>query len=151
VATWTIRPVDAGDAAAMADVFRRASLANDGDRAALLAHPEVLEIEADALAGSTVAADDTDGTVIGFIRLVYGDGTAELEDLFVDPGWMRRGVATALVRHEADVARRAGITRVDLTANLHALAFYESVGFVRDGDEQTRFGPAARMRLDLGA
>jgi diaminopropionate ammonia-lyase len=149
VATWTIRPVGEGDAAAMAEVFRRASLANDGDRAALLAHPEVLELEADALAGSTVAADGTDGTVIGFIRLVYGDGTAELEDLFVDPDWMRRGVATALVRHEADAARRAGITRVDLTANPHALAFYERVGFVRDGDEPTRFGTGTRMHLDI--
>jgi GNAT superfamily N-acetyltransferase len=147
VGPWTIRAVEPGDAAAMADVFRRASLANEGDREALHSHPEVLEIEAPALSGSTVAA--VDGTVIGFIRLVHGDGTAELEDLFTDPDWMRRGVATDLVRHEADAARRAGIARIDLTANLHALAFYESVGFVRDGDEQTRFGPAARMHLDL--
>jgi GNAT superfamily N-acetyltransferase len=147
MATWTIRAVEPGDAAAMAEVFRRASLANEGDREALLAHPEVLEIEGEALAGSTVAT--VDGNVIGFIRVVPGEQTGELEDLFVDPDWLRRGVATDLVRHEADAARRAGLTRIDLTANFHALAFYESVGFVRDGDEQTRFGPAARMHLDL--
>ncbi|MBV9952301.1 MAG: GNAT family N-acetyltransferase [Acidimicrobiia bacterium] len=147
MATWTIRAVEPGDAVAMAEVFRRASLANEGDREALVAHPEVLEIEGEALAGSTVAA--VDGTVIGFIRLVRGDGTADLEDLFVDPDWMRRGVASDLVRHEADAARRAGVARIDLTANLHALAFYESVGFVLDGEEQTRFGPAALMHLDL--
>jgi GNAT superfamily N-acetyltransferase len=146
MATWTIRGAAEGDGPGMAEVFRRASLANEGDREALLAHPEVLEIEEDALVGSTVAV--VDNLVIGFVRVVYGEETGELEDLFVDPDWMRRGVASDLVRHEAEAARRAGLTRINLTANLHALAFYERAGFVRDGDDQTRFGPAALMHLD---
>jgi GNAT superfamily N-acetyltransferase len=147
---WTIRPAVADDLAAVGEVFRRASLANEGDREALLAHPEVLDFDgADRLDGCTRVAV-ADGAVIGFISVVHGDGTAELEDLFVDPDWMRRGVATDLVRHEADRAAAEGITRIGLTANPHALAFYESVGFVVDGEEQTRFGPAARMHLDIG-
>jgi hypothetical protein len=35
-----------------------------------------------------------------------------------------------------------------VTANGHALAFYESVGFVHDGPAETPGGPAVRMHLD---
>src|SRR6476659_4903196 len=113
-----IRPASTADRAAVAAVFRRASLANEGDRDALLAHPEVLDFDGtERLDGCTRVAE-VEGTVIGFISVVYGDdGSAELEDLFVDPDWMRRGVATDLVRHEADRAAAAGIGRIDLTAN----------------------------------
>ena len=38
-----------------------------------------------------------------------------------------------------------------MTANPHAMAFYRSVGFVDDGVAETRFGPAPRMRLSVGA
>ena len=68
---------------------------------------------------------------------------SELEDLFTDPDWMRRGIATALVR---DLA--ATVPRIYLTANPHALAFYESVGFVEDGIAETSGGPAVRMHRD---
>lgn len=54
-----IRRADPADLAAIAAVFRAASLANEGDREALLAHPEVLEFPADAvLDGVRVAVDE---------------------------------------------------------------------------------------------
>jgi hypothetical protein len=37
-----------------------------------------------------------------------------------------------------------------VTANHHALAFYEKVGFVADGEVETRFGAGLRMHLDVG-
>ena len=80
-----------------------------------------------------------DGEIVGFATLVG----SELEDLFTDPDWMRHGIATALVR---DLA--ANVPRIDLTANPHALAFYESVGFVEDGIAETSGGPAVRMHRD---
>ena len=48
-------------------------------------------------------------------------------------------------------ARQAGIARIEVTANRHALAFYDAVGFVYDHDVETRFGPAPRMFLDVGS
>ena len=80
-----------------------------------------------------------EGRIVGFATLVGN----ELEDLFTDPPWMRRGIATALVRDAA-----ATVDRIDVTANLHAQAFYEAVGFVDDGSAQTPGGPARRMHLD---
>ena len=85
--------------------------------------------------------------VVGFATITPTGDAWELDDLFVAPEHMRRGFATALVRHllaEADVAA------IEVTANQHAMAFYRSVGFVDDGVAETRFGPAPRMRLSVG-
>ena len=61
---------------------------------------------------------------------------------------MRRGVGRALIVDVAAITRSRGIARVEVTANGHALAFYEAAGFVEDGTAETRFGPAQRMHLD---
>src|SRR5262249_19821974 len=107
-----IRTATADDLPALRDVFRRAALSNEGDRAWIEAHPEEWGLdETNVVAGRTRVAV-VDGQIVGFATLVG----SELEDLFVDPNWMRRGIATALVR---DVA--ATVSRIDLTANPHAL------------------------------
>jgi GNAT superfamily N-acetyltransferase len=134
-----IRSSTPDDLPAIRDVFRGAALSNEGDRAWIEAHPDEFGLdEANVLEGRTRVAV-VDGEIVGFATLVG----SELEDLFVDPEWMRRGIATALV---LDVA--ATVPRIDLTANPHALAFYESVGFVEDGVIETSGGPAVRMHLD---
>jgi hypothetical protein len=46
-------------------------------------------------------------------------------------------------------ARNEGIGRIQVTANQHALVFYEKAGFVADHEVQTRFGPGLRMHLDV--
>ncbi len=135
----SIRSSTPDDLPAIRDIFRRAALANEGDRAWIEAHPDEFGLdEANVLEGRTRVAV-VDGEIVGFATLV-GSG---LEDLFVEPDWMRRGIATALVH---DIA--ATVPRIDLTANPHALAFYESVGFVEDGVAETSGGPAVRMHLD---
>ncbi len=76
-------------------------------------------------------------------------GTADLEDLFVDPEWMRRGIATALVNRIADVLRARGARCLDVTANPHALGFYRAAGFTGCGVAETNFGTAPRMRRPI--
>ena len=44
-------------------------------------------------------------------------GSTELEDLFVDPGWRRRGIAAALVTRIVDVLRARGVEFLEVTAN----------------------------------
>jgi len=70
-----------------------------------------------------------------------------LQDLFVDPGHMRCGIATALVSRIADVLRARGAERLEVTANPHALEFYRAFGFVDCGVAETDFGAAPRMVL----
>ena len=80
-----------------------------------------------------------EGRIVGYATLVGN----EFEDLFTDPDWMRRGIATALVRDAAST-----VDRIDVTANMHARVFYEAAGFVQDGLTQTPGGPGLRMHLD---
>ena len=76
-------------------------------------------------------------------------GAIELEDLFVDPGYRRRGIATALVSRIAEVVRALGAERLEVTANPHALGFYRAAGFADCGTAETVFGAAPRMVLVL--
>jgi GNAT superfamily N-acetyltransferase len=150
VAPFPIRDAELGDVASLREVFRRSSLSNDGDRANLLAHPETLEFSGAAVAEQrTRVATDDDGRIVGFVTVVDSAGCIELEDLFVDPDWMRLGIGRHLVLDVVARARRAGVARVEVTANHHALAFYEDAGFVFLRDVATRFGPAPRMALPV--
>jgi GNAT superfamily N-acetyltransferase len=140
---WSV----ADDVEALGEVSRRSSLSNDGDRELLLSHPEALVFDgAHARAGLTRVAI-VDGRVVGYATLLPGD-VAELEDLFVDPDWMRRGIGTALVEDAVAIARARGAPRIEVTANHHALRFYDAVGFVTHGTVVTPLGPlASRMHL----
>ncbi|MBV9919300.1 MAG: GNAT family N-acetyltransferase [Pseudonocardia sp.] len=135
-----IRRAEPADLDAIRAIFRAASLSNEGDRATLLTHPEVLEFAGDAVAEGRVRVAVL-GAVAGFATFSPGADAWELDDLFVDPAHMRRGVATALVRH---LQGEADVPWIEVTANPHAMAFYRSVGFVDDGVAKTRFGPAPR-------
>ncbi|MEO3429699.1 GNAT family N-acetyltransferase [Pelagibius sp. CAU 1746] len=64
---------------------------------------------------------------------------AELEDLFVDPAWRGRGVASALVEAAASWARARGCRDLEIVLTPHAQAkddlapWYEARGFVSTG------------------
>jgi GNAT superfamily N-acetyltransferase len=132
---------------AASDVYRRASLSNAGDRDNLLAHPAYLVLGPDALAEGRTYIAITGGTLVGFATWSQGGSTFELEDLFVDPGWRRRGIAAALVDRIAQVLRERGVERLEVTANPHALQFYRAAGFTDCGTAATIFGAAQRMVL----
>jgi GNAT superfamily N-acetyltransferase len=149
VTEFALRAAEAGDMPALRDVFRRSSLSNDGDRANLLAHPEVLELPDLAVTEGRTRAVIADGRVVGFGTWCIAGAAAEIEDLFVDPDWMGQGAGRALVLDLLAIARDRGFRRVEVTANPHALAFYAKAGFVVGGKAETRFGPACRMYLAL--
>jgi GNAT superfamily N-acetyltransferase len=131
-------------------VYRRASLSNDGDRAKLLANPDALELSDTCVReGRARVAVAPDGRIVGFVTPLDAGDRLELEDLFVDPEWMKRGVGRALVLDVVEVARRRGFSQIVVIANPHALAFYEKVGFAVDREVETRFGPGHRMYLDI--
>jgi len=150
VADVSTRLASEGDLEVLRDIYRRASLSNDGDRANLLASPAALQWDVDGVAaGRTRVATDRQGRILGFATVVSIEGGMELEDLFVDPDATRQGVASRLVLDVTVQAARDGMAWIEVTANPHAAQFYASVGFVRIGDEQTLFGPAPRLRRDI--
>ena len=137
------------DLSAATGVYRRASLSNAGDRDNLLAHPEYLILGPEGLAEGRTYIAEEDGSVVGFATWAEAGGTIELEDLFVDPGWRRRGIATALVSRIVDVLRARGVQCLEVTANPHAQGFYSAAGFIDCGVAETDFGAAPRKRLAI--
>ena len=74
----------------------------------------------------------------------------ELEDLFVDPAHMRRGIATDLIQHLVGVLKERGVEQLEVTGNPHALGFYHAAGFTDCGVAETDFYDAPRLVLKLG-
>lgn len=151
----TIRTALPADLGELRRVFRSASLSNAGDAPNLLAHPEHLLFTGDGIAdGLTRLAEsglEAAGTVLGFSTVVPGlDGGLELDDLFVDPEFQRRGVARALIADAVESARAAGYRRLSVVANPHAAAFYSAVGFVAGDLVTTTLGAGTRMDRTLG-
>jgi N-acetylglutamate synthase-like GNAT family acetyltransferase len=147
----SIRTATLEDLAALREIFRSASLANDGDRANLLRHPEFLELGDQAIVEQRLRVAEVDGRPVGFATTTSPSGSVvELDDLFVHPDRMRRGVATRLVADAVERAQLAGVSRIEVTANPHATAFYRSVGFEELGPVETALGPGVRMALVIG-
>ena len=144
-----IRVGTPADLPALADVYRRASLSNPGDRERLLAHPEHLVLDPEGLTEGRTHVAEEGGAVVGFATWAETDDGMELEDLFVDPNWMRRGIATALVNCIADVVRSRGADTLEVTASPDALEFYRAVGFDDIGVAETAFGSAPQLLLRL--
>ena len=146
---FRLRLATSDDLPALKDLFRRSSLSNEGDRQNLLAHADALEFPGCAVEQGRVRVAVIDDRIVGFATLLVTGQIGELDDLFVEPDWMRRGIATALVLDALARAREQEVTRIEVTANGHALAFYMSVGFVSDGMAETEFGSGYRMHIDV--
>jgi len=140
------------DLASLKGLFRRSALAHEDGRDALLAHPEALEFwfpkEGEWACRVAVLASRT---IVGFATSLFGESVVELEDLFVEPEWMRRGVGRLLIEDATALARSRGRRRLEVTANPHALAFYEKTGFITDHPVATPLGDGLRMHLDVGS
>jgi len=129
---------------------RRASLNNPGDRDALLANPDAIELPLEQIAEGCVFVAEREGVLTGFAAVVpRSDGGAELDALFVEPRLWKRGIGRRLVDHIADVARSRSASFLHVIGNPHAEGFYISCGFRVTGTIETRFGLGLDMRRPL--
>ncbi len=81
-----------------------------------------------------VLCADVDGVVVGYISLVINAdrATATISLIAVDPQYVRRGIATSLVRQGAMFCADQGVTSLSVATqrdNQRAMAFYHSRGF----------------------
>jgi ribosomal protein S18 acetylase RimI-like enzyme len=86
-----------------------------------------------------VSGDD----VIGFAASRRRADDVELAGIVVRRAWAGRGVGSELVRGVVEVCRRDGTGTITVrteTDNATAIAFYESLGFVRRGEDLERVG-----------
>jgi GNAT superfamily N-acetyltransferase len=129
---------------------RRASLNNPGDREALLANPDAIEVPADQIAAGWVFVAESDGAIVGFAAVLpREDPDTELDALFVEPHLWGQGVGRVLVERCVTCAKARGSAALHVVGNPHAAGFYQRCGFELFGTVETRFGAGLSMRRPL--
>jgi len=128
----------------------RASLSNPGDRAALLANPDAIDLPLEQINAGQVFVVEAAGAIKGFAAmLTREDGNAELDAIFVEPDTWRRGLGRMLIDYCATTARGQGAGALHVVGNPHAERFYVACGFEPVGSVETRFGVGTLMRRVL--
>lgn len=146
----SIRPARLDEHTILESLQRRASLSNPGDRDALLANPDAIALPIEQIAEGSVFVAECEGRVAGFAAVMpRPDGGAELDALFVEPNFWKRGIGRRLVDHVADVARVRAASFLHVVGNPHAEGFYVACGFHATGTVGTRFGVGLAMRRPL--
>jgi GNAT superfamily N-acetyltransferase len=148
--TLSIRAALPRERDALEALQRRASLANPGDRDAILAHPDAIDIPLSQLESGQVYVAEQGDSIVGFaVVLPRDDGDAELDALFVEPAMWRRGIGQQLIKHCEGAALSQGSSALRVIGNPHAREFYVATGFRSVGAAATRFGEGIVYRKVL--
>jgi GNAT superfamily N-acetyltransferase len=117
-----IRRASTGDLDAIAALYER-SFATLTFLPVLHTYPELRAWLAGVLERDEVWLYEDDATILGFAAL----GADELDYLYLDPNFLRRGIGSALLQH-AKARRPEGFTLWCFQQNAAARAFYERHG-----------------------
>lgn len=145
-----IRSATVAEAARLEALQRRSSDIWEQYREQLAAHPEAIELPPRYIRNGWVhVAVGDDDVPVGFSVVVPTDDQCdELDELFVEPEHLHRGIGRALIDDAVKRASARGSRCLEVTAG-PAQGFYERTGFNVIGETQTWFGPAVRMRRGL--
>ena len=145
-----VRPAVVNEQKQLEALKWRASLNNPGDREALLANPDAIELPLEQIEDGGVFVAEVAGSMMGFAAILpREDGDFDLDALFVEPSAWRQGIGRALVEHCVAAARDAGAASLHVVGNPHAEDFYSACGFDTLGTKQMRFGAGLLMKRML--
>lgn len=90
---------------------------------------------------------------VGAARVLPQDGRAKIQRVAVVPAARGQGVGLAIMQRILDdLAHEPGMAEAWLESQIHAVAFYEALGFVAEGEEFLDAGiPHLTMRKKLSA
>ena len=146
----SMRTAVAADQKALEALQWRASLNNPGDREALLANPDAIELPLQQIEAGNVFVAEVAGSIKGFAAILScHDGNSELDALFVEPNLWRQGIGRQLVEYCCHAAKRGGSVELHVVGNPHAARFYEASGFETLGTKKMRFGIGLLMKRVL--
>jgi GNAT superfamily N-acetyltransferase len=91
------------------------------------------------------------GEAVGWAAIIPRGEICWLDDLWISPEWMGRGLGTMLFQRAAARGRELGAFRIEWEAEPHAIGFYERMGgrYLRDSEPGTWGRVNAVMCLDL--
>ena len=99
------------------------------------------DFDPESMQARKVYVAEFDGAPVGWASLVPRGEVGWLEDLWIDPPWIGRGVGRLLFEHVAGRARELGASRLEWEAEPNAHGFYERMGatYLRES-EVTEWG-----------
>jgi len=128
-----IRPALESEAAALSAIAQRAKAHWGYPRESLEAWRAELTIAPADVGERPFMVAMLAGQIAGFCSLAPSAGAWELDNLWVAPEQMGRGVGGALLHHALEAAKRAGARAVIVDSDPNAEAFYAARGGVRQG------------------
>ena len=79
---------------------------------------------------------EVDNVPVGFYTLLDKDGNAWIDNLWVSPEFIGKGVGKTLFRHALEASRQRGYKRLQLEADPNATRFYEKMGMRKIGERK---------------
>jgi GNAT superfamily N-acetyltransferase len=122
------------------------------DAAYLAEANRLLSLSAQDLERDEAWVVEHDAAPVGYYRLTLHGEAGEIEELFVEPKWIGRGIGRKLFEHATAIARRSGCTRLEWETDAYAAGFYLAMGGTEIGTRPSAIeggGPLTRMRLVL--
>jgi GNAT superfamily N-acetyltransferase len=109
---------------------------------------ESLDLSAAGLRNKEFFVAEFAGRVVAWAALIDRGEVSWLDDLWIEPEWIGKGIGTKLFEHALARARELGATRMELEAEPHAVGFYEKMGgrFLRNSEP----GPWGRVNPVMG-
>jgi GNAT superfamily N-acetyltransferase len=93
-----------------------------------------LDVSAESISAHPTFIAELNGLAIGFYSLIPSAGAWDLDDLWVLPAFMKKGVGRKLLMHAAQVAALGGATSILIESDPNAEPFYVACGANRIGE-----------------
>ena len=106
----------------------------------------------EALRSKELWVVEVDGRALGWAALIPKRELCWLDELWIEPAWIGKGIGRMLFQHAAERGRRLGAKRMEWEAERHAIGFYEKMGgrYLRDSTPGVwgRFSPVFGLDLE---
>ncbi|HEY8597419.1 MAG TPA: GNAT family N-acetyltransferase, partial [Thermomicrobiales bacterium] len=140
-----IRPARAEEADALSALALRAKAHWGYDAAFIAAYRDELAVTAEAITTGTIRVATHEDQPCGFYELYVSGETATLDDLWIDPGTIGKGVGRALWQHAVATAKEHGCRELHVESDPHAEGFYRKMGAERIGIHRSTVIPGREL------
>jgi GNAT superfamily N-acetyltransferase len=129
-----IRPADRAEAQRLRGIAAAAKQHWGYDHARVAAWAQELDVASGAIGGKEISVAEAGGEAVGWMSVIPTGDVLWLEDMWVVPEWMGRGVGSQLFAHARRRARDLRARRIEWEAEPNAVGFYERMGarYLRD-------------------
>ena len=139
---WTIRAARCSDASVLSSLALRSKAYWNYDAAFMRSVAPLLDFSEVAIELAEIYLLEDDEATLGFYRLSMYGFDPFLDDLWVDPPHIGRGVGKRLWMHALEGARRLNWGHFMIESDPNAEGFYRHMGARRVGERQS---PTGRM------